>query len=198
MIAKEYQNRTILIVENSAKVRNRLYSILNQHFRNVYYAQNGCEGMEKIKEHSPDIIISGINIPCQNGLEVLKSVRSPLYTPIVIFITKSKAKEHILEALNLRVHGYLLKPFAIEELIQCIRNALESTFKIEDKRYKKLSSREFDVFIRLAKGMKPAQIAQELDIKAKTISTYRERIFEKMSFRSNADMTIYAVKNGLI
>jgi DNA-binding NarL/FixJ family response regulator len=66
------------------------------------------------------------------------------------------------------------------------------------KQYKILSEREYEVFIDLAKGLKPAQIAQKYEIKSKTVSTYRNRIFEKMSFKSNADLVKYAIKNNLV
>ena len=93
--------------------------------------------------------------------------------------------------------AYLIKPINIEILIKKIEESAKDFISL-DLRYKKLSVREYEVFLDLAHGLKPSEIARKYSIKAKTISTYRNRIFEKMLFKTNAELIAYAIKNKLI
>ncbi len=197
MINQEFSSMSVIVIEDNKETRKHLVDLLQIYFGTVLFAVDGCDGLKKIELLTPDIIISDIKMPCLNGLELVKKVRSKDYDPIVILSTAFSDKEYLLEALNIRVDAYLIKPINIDTLIKKIENSL-SHFTPLDLKYKKLSVREFEVFLDMAKGLKPSEIAFKYNVKAKTISTYRNRIFEKMSFSTNAELIAYAIRNKLI
>jgi DNA-binding NarL/FixJ family response regulator len=110
--------------------------------------------------------------------------------------------------------GYLMKDAAPEEIIRAIRTvarghryvsevtadllAQKLDQPVDEPMHEQLSEREFQVFCKLAQGRTPTEIAEELHLSVKTVSTYRARVLEKMHLKTNADLTLYALKNGLI
>lgn len=189
-------SKKLLIVEDDKMANRHLVEILEVYFKEVISFINGCEALDRIGVLLPDIIISDIRMPCLDGISFVKKVKNDSYRPIVILTSAFSDKEYLLEALDMQVDGYLIKPIDINKLLEKIQNAFDSYDNINPK-YKKLSSREYEVFLNLAKGFKPAEIASKYDVKAKTISTYRRRIFEKLGFTSNAELVSYAIKNKL-
>jgi len=187
---------TLLIIEDNHQTKEYLVEILKIYFKEVSSASNGCEALEIVKRMMPDVIVSDIKMPCLDGLSLIKKIKSDIYKPITILTTAFNDKEYLLEAINMKVDGYLIKPIDITLLLEKIDESL-SVFENINLKYKKLSSREYEVFLNLAKGLKPLEIALKYSIKAKTVSTYRRRIFEKMGFQSNADLISYAIKNKL-
>ncbi len=197
MALQNFLNLSLLIVEDNEQARKELNEVLSLYFQKIIFAINGCDGVEKIKYHKPDIIISDIKMPCLDGIEMIKKTKTSSYKPIIIYATAFSDRGYLLDALDIKVDAYLVKPINISLLLKKIEESLESE-RWRDVRYKKLSQREFEVFLDIARGIKPAQIAQKYNIKPKTISTYRNRIFEKMGFTNNAELISYALKNGLI
>ncbi len=197
MTSKKFSSMSVIVIEDNKETRKHLVDLLQIYFSTVSSAVDGCDGLEKIELLTPDIIISDIKMPCLNGIEMVKKVKTQSYKPIIILSTAFSDKEYLLEALDIRVDAYLIKPINIQILLSKIEESLYS-FVSSDLKYKKLSGREFEVFLDLAKGLKPSEIAVKYSIKAKTISTYRNRIFEKMSFTTNAELIAYAIKNKFI
>jgi len=196
MNQQHFSLMTLLIIEDNQQTKEYLVEILKVYFKEVSSASNGCEALKIIENIMPDIIVSDIKMPCLDGLSLIKKIKSDTYKPITILTTAFNDKEYLLEAINMKVDGYLIKPIDINLLLEKIKESL-STFENVNLKYKKLSSREYEVFLNLAKGLKPLEIALKYSIKAKTVSTYRRRIFEKMGFQSNADLVSYAIKNKL-
>lgn len=188
---------SLLVVEDDENTKKQLVELLKLYFSRVISAVDGCEGIEKIEEYYPDIIISDIKMSCLDGLEMVRKIKKQNYKPIVILTTAFSNQEYLLDALDVNVDAYLIKPIEIKRLMAKIEENIVLPEK-KDLRYKKLSKREHEVFLDLARGLKASEIALKYDIKPKTVSTYRKRIFEKMSFGSNADLVTYAIKNGLI
>lgn len=188
---------SLLIVEDDKNTRKHLVSVLDLYFNKVLVATDGCEGLEKIEMFAPDVIISDIKMPYMDGIEMIKQVKNELYRPIIIFTTAFSDQKYLLDALELKVDAYLIKPINIKILLDKIEDSLDS-LRVKDLRYKKLSAREYEVFLDLARGLKISEIAAKYNVKPKTISTYRNRIFEKMSFKTNAQLITYVIKNDLI
>ena len=197
MNQQKFSSLTLLIIEDDKQTREQFVEVLEIYFKNIVSAQDGCDALEKIKADMPDIIISDIKMPCLDGISLVKQVKNETYQPIVILTTAFSDKEYLLEAIDIKVDAYLIKPINIKQLLKKIDNAVES-FENINLKYKKLSIREYQVFLDLAAGLKPSEIAQQYDLKSKTISTYRSRIFEKMNFASNAELITYAIKNNLV
>jgi len=196
---KEIALFSVLLVEDYANSREHTKDILSLYFQNVYTAENGCQGLEIIETEKPDIIITDIKMPCLDGIEMIQKGKEQGYDPVVIITTAFSDKEYLLSAIDMKIDAYLIKPINISLLLEKIEESLPlKSDNYKDLRYKKLSAREYEVFLDLAKGLKAAEIAAKYNIKPKTISTYRNRIFEKMSFSNNADLVVYAIKNNLI
>ncbi|MEA3372451.1 MAG: response regulator transcription factor [Campylobacterota bacterium] len=202
-----YSSLSILIVEDMESVRNDLQEILTHYFGFVHSAKDGCEGLSAIEKYHPDIIISDIDMPCLNGLEMISEAKKINSHTIIICTTAFKDTDYMLDAIDLKIDGYLIKPVKVDELLVKIEDNLkhrvvekdgETTLLSSAQLHRELSQREYEIFMDLAKGIKPQHIAEKYGIKPKTISTYRIRIFEKMHMHSNAELTRYAVENNLL
>jgi len=194
---KAMLSMSVIVIEDDTNTKKQLVELLKLYFSKVISANNGCDGVKKIEEYKPEIIISDIKMPCLDGIEMIRKIKNKHYKPIVLLTTAFSEQEYLLGALDINVDAYLIKPIDIKILMQKITENLDIK-ESKDLRYKKLSKREYEVFLDLAKGLKSSEIALKYGIKAKTVSTYRNRIFEKMSFHSNAELVKYAVENDLI
>ena len=196
MNKESFPHLTLLIVEDNEDVKRILLDILASTFKEIKSASNGCEALEKINSFTPDIIITDIEMPCLDGISLIKKIKTNTYKPIVIVTSAFSNTQYLLEAIDIKVDGYLIKPTNVNLLLEKIKiasNSLEHT----NLKYKKLSAREYEVFLDISTGLKPLKIASKYNVKPKTISTYRQRIFEKMGFKSNAELVSYAIKNRL-
>jgi len=192
-----YKKLTILIVEDEKDAREALKSMLELDFKYIYEAENGCEGLEVYQKYKPDIILTDIQMPCMTGIEMLDEIRKNSAGVLAIFISAHSDVATLLQAIDLKINAYIVKPFLYKDILEKIDANLSSAM-IEGTLHKSLSQREFDVFIDMAKGIKPVDIASKYDIKPKTIGTYRKRILEKMSMDSNAELIKYAIKHRLL
>ena len=196
MNTEKLSTKTLVILEDELQAREYLYDILKLYFKEVISFCDGCEALDKIHDIMPDIVVSDIKMPCLDGISFMKKIVTKEYQPILILTTAFSDKEYMLDAIDLKVAGYLIKPINIDMLLDKIDNALISFDNINLK-YKQLSKREYEVFIDISKGLKPSEISIKYDVKAKTISTYRRRIFKKMGFSTNAELISYRIKNKL-
>ncbi len=197
-----YQNLSVLIVEDEDMVRDELEELLNIYFSYVHIAKDGCEGLELISKFHPDIIITDIEMPCMNGLEMMSEAKKLSINSVFIFATAFSDPEYLLSAIDNQAYAYLVKPIDFTKLFKKINELVQSddslTISSSKLLHKELSSREHEVFLDIARGIKPNNIAQKYDIKAKTVSTYRKRILEKMHLNSNAEIIRYSLKKDLI
>ena len=199
---KPYIDLSILVVEDEANTRVELVELLELDFGFVYSAQDGCEGLEFIEKFHPDIIVTDISMPCMDGLDMMKEAKKSANGSIFIFTTAFNDSKYVLDALDNHAYAYLVKPVQFDALLKKI-NELVTSYKLlnndsSEVLHKILSSREYEVFLDIAKGIKPNSIALKYDVKPKTISTYRKRILEKMRFNSNAEIIHYAITNNLL
>jgi len=193
-----YEFLSILIIEDDEKTRDYLRDILSIYFKSVYVAQDGCVGFKLFKEYLPDIVISDIKMPCMDGLEVLKNSKMIKPDTIAIVCTAFSNKEYLMSAIDIKIDGYIVKPIEISVLLDRIKLNISDRSVSNSQKHTILSSREYEVFLDIALGIKPVEIAEKFGIKPKTVGTYRKRILEKMNFSSNADIIAYAIKNNLI
>ncbi len=192
-----YKELTILIVEDDGEAREALRSMVELDFNYVYEAKNGCEGLELFQRYKPDIILTDIQMPCMSGLEMLREIRKNSHEVLALFISAHTEVDMLLQAIDLKIDAYITKPFIYKELLEKIEANLVCN-EIEGTRHKDLSKREMEVFIDMAKGIKPTDIACKYELKPKTVSTYRKRILEKLNMHSNAELIRYALRNQLI
>ena len=206
----------VLIADDHPVVREGLKQIVTETQDMVVAgeANNGQEVLNKIREGDYDVIVLDITMPGRNGMDVLRQLRSERPRLPVLILSIHSEEQYALRALRAGASGYLTKESAPDELVVAIRKvswggkyissslAEKLAFKLEVGReqapHETLSDREYQVMCRIASGKTVMEIAQELSLSEKTISTYRSRSLEKMKMKNHAELTYYAIKNQLV
>ncbi len=205
----------ILIADDHAVVREGLKQILTSvsGVIEIDGVADGNELMEKIKEKDYDVVVLDISMPGKSGLEVLKELKIVKPKLPVLMLSIYPEGQYAVRVLKAGASGYLTKDSASEELVNAVEKIYlgqkyitpslaeklaDFSWEGDKLPHEKLSDREFEVFKMFAAGKTVKEIAENLFISVKTVSTYKVRIFEKMNFESRADITSYAIKNKLI
>lgn len=206
----------ILIADDHAIVREGLKQIVAEEkdMTVLGEAENAGTLMNLLEKDKWDIVILDINMPGRNGLEILKDIKQ-LYPDLPVLILSMFSEEQYgLRAIKAGASGYLKKVSAPDELVQAIRRIVSGRKYITEtlaeklaenlsepkvnSLHEKLSDREFEIMCSIAQGKSAEEIANELSISVNTFYTYRNRILEKLSMRSNVEITQYAIRNKLI
>ena len=177
-------------------------------------AGNGQEVLQLIGKKDYDLVLLDISMPGRNGLEILKDLKSEKPKLPVLILSIYPEEQYAIRALRAGASGYMTKASAPNELILAIRKISEGGKYISASLAEKLayyldgdatkpphetlSDREYQVMLMIASGKTVTEIANELCLSVKTISTYRTHILEKMKMKNNAEMTLYAVQNKLV
>jgi DNA-binding NarL/FixJ family response regulator len=201
------------IVDDHAIVRSGLRQFFSEHvdLRVAGEAASGREAIDLVRNTELDVLVMDLSMPGQSGIDALAMIRAN----VGILILSAYPEEHY--ALNLirqGASGYLNKECDPMEIVNAIRTislgrrhitpavadllARQLDRKTDSAPHEQLSEREFQVFLKLAKGETAGDIAKALSLSVKTVSTYRTRLMEKMNLSSNSDLTYYALKNKLI
>jgi two-component system invasion response regulator UvrY len=206
----------IIIVDDHAIVREGLKQIVRQtdDMEVVAEAENGSDMLKILQEKTFDIVLLDISIPGRNGIDYLKDVKQLKPDLPVLILSMHPEEQFAMRALTAGAAGYLTKKSASRELIAAIRKVadgrkyvspefadkilMELDKDAEKPPYKRLSNREFEVMRRIASGETISEIAEGLNLSVQTISTYRSRILDKMNLKTSAELTYYAIKNGLV
>ncbi len=206
----------ILVVDDHAIVREGLKQILSdvEDMSVLAEAANGQEALDKIRRATFDVILMDISMPGRSGLEILKDIKGEHPKLPVLILSMHPEEQYAIRALRAGAAGYMNKASAPDELIGAIRKvsagrkyvspsvaeklAFELGTDSEKLPHEQLSDREYQVMLMLASGRTVSEIAEELCLSVKTISTYRARIMEKMNLKKNAELTLYAVEHRLL
>jgi DNA-binding NarL/FixJ family response regulator len=206
----------ILITDDHAIVRRGLRQILSETSDIVVgdEAENAHQLLELLPKNDYGVLVLDISLPGRSGFDILKQVKT-LRPKLPILIHSMHSEEQFaVRALKAGASGYITKESAPEELIKAIRKvhaggryvsaALGEKLAlglVEDSSkapHETLSDREYQVMYLIASGKMSKDIAQELSLSVKTVSTYRARVLEKMKMKTNADLTRYAIHNHLV
>ena len=203
----------IIIADDHAVVRKGLKQILMEMsgVKVVEEVDNGPALIEKITNDSFDFVVLDISMPGQSGLQALKEIKDRKPKLPVLILSIHPEEQYALRALKGGASGYITKDSAPEELVKAIQKILSGhkyiTQSITDKLvdnfgdklpHEHLSDREYEVFAMIAVGKTITDIGAELSLSVKTVSTYRSRIYDKMSMKSRTEITLYAIQNNLI
>ena len=206
----------ILIVDDHVMFREGLKQILAKHsdMRVVDEAGSGQEAMEKVLRHKLDVILLDISLPGRNGPELLSEIKKNKSDLAVLVLSMHPEDQYAIRMMKAGALGYMTKESAPEELISAIRKVATGRRYISSKLaeemavaldtntaklpHQLLSNREFQVMRMLASGKTLKDIADEIMISEKTVTTYRARILEKMKLKNNTEITIYAIENKLL
>jgi two-component system, NarL family, invasion response regulator UvrY len=206
----------VLLADDHYVVRKGLKQILS-HEKDISVvgeASNSEEIFSQQKNIYWDVIVLDIALPGKNGLDILIRLKGTNPESKVLMLSMYKDPEVVLRALRTGADGYLNKDSAPEELVHAVKEIwkgkryIGSTIDLEDDSgfddsscvnlHSRLSYREFQVLCLIASGYSLKQIAADLSVNIKTVSTYRSRILEKLNVKTNVELVHYAVKHKLI
>lgn len=206
----------ILIADDHAIVRKGLKLILQEQYPTATIGEvSDAESLVNATiQEKWDVVICDMNMPGRSGLDALNQIKHLSPGLPVLIISMYPEEQYALRVLKAGASGYLEKDTVHDDIVKAIEtvrlgkkfitptiaerlaNALDTD---NSKRpHETLSDREFDVFKLLATGKSVSEIGEQLSLSATTVSTYRSRIMDKMSMKSNADITRYALENSLI
>jgi two-component system invasion response regulator UvrY len=206
----------VLIADDHAVVRQGLKQILGETPGMLVAgeATNGQEVLDRVRAEAWDVVVLDISMPDRSGLDVLKVVRAERPQLPVLVLSMYPEDQYAMRVLKAGASGYLTKDSAAEELVKAIHKVVSGgryvsphlaeclAFEVGADSTKlpheSLSDREFQVLRLIAAGKSAKQMAMELTLSVKTISTYRARVLEKMRLGTNAELIHYAIQNHLI
>jgi DNA-binding NarL/FixJ family response regulator len=207
----------ILLTDDHAVVRHGLKQILADEFKKATFgeARNAQEALDKVWKENWDVVILDVTMPGRSGLEVLREIKKSKPKLPVLVLSMHPEGQFAVRVLKRGASGYMTKESAPEELVGAIKKVLAGGRYVSNSLaeklanylsggdaqkppQEKLSDREFQVLRLIASGKIVSEIAKELSLSVKTISTYRSRILEKMGMKNNAELMHYAMQHQLV
>jgi DNA-binding NarL/FixJ family response regulator len=204
-----------LLVDDHAIARNGVRLMLSSaiDISVAGEASNAQEAMQLVRSNDFDVAVVDITMPGKNGLDLLKSLRLEKPKLAVLILSTYSEEIYAVRALKLGASGYLTKDTSSADLIAAVRKAASGGKYVGPALMEKLASmiggggmsthealsnRELEVMKLIAAGESLVKIAESLHLSPNTVTTYRTRILEKMGMTTNAELTRYALENGLI
>lgn len=206
----------ILIADDHPVVRRGIKEIITNISDVIVVdeASNGSEVLSKVGAANYDVVLLDITMPGRTGIEILRQLKKEVPRLPILILSIHPEEQYAVRVLRAGASGYLTKESAPDELVVAIQKVLmggkyissslaeklASDLQSDDEQppHKNLSDREYHVMCMIATGKTVTEIANELQLSVKTISTYRSRILEKMKVKNNAGLTFYAIKNRLV
>lgn len=208
----------IVIVDDHPLVREGIRNVLLKSDLKIEIlgeASNAAELLKLLSKEVPDIVLLDITLSDRNGIDILQDLKKMYPKLAILILSMHSEKKFAIRALKAGASGYLNKTAVNEELVQAIRVivkqkkryintevgeelAAELSGEATDLPHKKLSDREYQVLVLIAKGKKVSEIADILSISVQTVHSYRSRIKDKMNMKSNAEFIRYAVEQELV
>ena len=208
----------LFVVDDHAIVRRGIVQVLSEHpdVQIVAEASDYAGLRNELKKHGePDVLVMDVGLPGKNGIDILKVLRDEYPRLKVLIVSMYPEDQYAVRAFRAGAFGYLNKASAPEKLLEALAQVVSgrkyvtpeiaqalienlNTPETDGAPHEKLSDREFQTLKLIASGKRLSDIAAELALSPKTVSVYRARILEKMSMGSNAELTHYAIKNGLV
>ena len=206
----------VLVADDHAVVRAGIRQFLetDHTIGDIGEAASGRETLEQLRLGRWDLLLLDISMPDRSGLDVLRQVRATHPATRVLVLSGFPERQYAVNVLRAGASGFLSKDSAADELLRAVKTVLEGRRYVssalaellvadldgdpQQPLHASLSEREFQILCKLAAGRAASAIADELCISVKTVSTYRSRVLQKMNFKTNADLTAYALHNGLI
>jgi DNA-binding NarL/FixJ family response regulator len=206
----------VILADDHAIVRDGLRLVLEAagDIEVVGEAENGEKVLQMLHEQTPNVLILDIAMPGLGGFDVLQRMMQKESKVAVLVLSMYPEEQYAMRFLKAGASGYLTKESASKQLVEAVYRVAEGKRYIspevasqlvdnligesEGKPHERLSDREYQVFMQIAGGKTNSQIAEQMNLSVRTISTYRSRILAKMRLSTNAELTHYAIKNGLV
>jgi len=206
----------VLLVDDHQLVRRGLAQLIHDTpgMEVAGEAGDGKDALDVLRSTQPDVVVLDLSMPGRGGLDVLQELRTQSPGSRVIILTMYPEEQYAIRSFREGAAAYLTKASAPEELIQAIRTVaagkryitpsvadrLATWLEDGDQRlpHESLSSRELQVLMRIGAGKEVKEVAGELNLSIKTVSTYRSRILQKMNLATNAQLIRYAIQHRLV
>ena len=206
----------ILIADDHAIMRDGLKQILVgcDDMQVVDEADNGSDALSKICQQKFDVVLLDMSMPGKNGIELIKQIKSEKPKLPILVLSMHKENQYAGRTLKAGASGYLCKDSASAQLVAAIRKVASGDIFISPeaaqdlalgvvigsnaKPHTLLSNREFQIFKLLASGSGITEIANQLNVSVKTISTHKTRMMLKMNLTNSASLIRYAIKHNLV
>ena len=208
----------ILLADDHKILRQGIKSLLEMHDNLTVIAEaaNGEEALQMARDTHPDLIIMDINMPNLNGIDATRRIKTEMPLIKILALSMHDDNGFLLNMLKAGASGYLLKDCASDELINAIsvimsnrkyispemvddmiRDYILQTDKVDLSAFSILTNREREVLQRLSEGNSTKEIAFDLNVSVKTIETFRHKLEEKLGLHSIAELTKYAIREGI-
>ena len=206
----------VLIADDHAIIRDGLKKILGDTDDMVVAgeATNGMQALEKVRERNWDLVVLDLSMPGRSGIELIKLIKSEKpKCPILIF-SMHPEEQYAVRALRAGASGYLSKEGDSDLILPALRKVAaggvyfsakvaellvsEAAPHAEALPHKRLSDREFQIFDRIVRGKSMTDIANELSLSIKTVSTHKSHIMTKMAMSTQVDLVRYAIAHHLL
>lgn len=207
---------SVLIVDDLDLVRTGIRHMLSdvETIDIVGEAEGGKEAVKLVKELSPTVVLLDLRMPDMDGLETTQKILNHSPKTKVLILTAYNDDIYPARLLHVGAAGYLTKNASMEELVKAIHEVnegkryispdiaqnliLKRLDDVDNKPFDRLSDRELQVSLLIAQGVKAPEISKKLNLSAKTINSYRYRIFEKLEVNGDVELALLAIKHGLV
>lgn len=204
----------ILIADDHFLVRKGLRQLLEENLALAKFdeAENGVEALDLARSRHYDLVILDFSMPGRDGLDLIRDLKDIDPSTNILILTILPEEQYALRAFRLGASGCINKAIDPGDLVEAIKTVLaghrylsakaselllEDVAKGAEEPHRRLSDREYQIFSMLATGKSVGEIADLLSLSAKTVSTYRSRLLEKMNLDNNAQLLSYAYHHGL-
>jgi two-component system, NarL family, invasion response regulator UvrY len=205
----------ILIVDDHAIVRQGLRQILMESDSTIFIKEADCgsDAIRQVRAGEWNVVVLDISLPDRNGIDILKQIKKEYPKIPVLMLSMHEEGLYAIRALKAGASGYITKQSAPAELMAAIHQvargrkyltatlaeAMADSLGADHERlpHETLSDREYQTLCLIASGKGLTDVAEEMRLSVKTVSVYRARLLEKMKLKNNAELTHYAIKNGL-
>ena len=207
----------VLIVDDQTLFRAGLAKLLgsDERIEVIGQAANGEEAVQRAGELSPDVVLMDLKMPNMDGVEATRQIRAQLPDMKILILTTFDADNHVLQALEAGVSGYVLKDSVAEAIVTSIQAVMSGervmagavanrvldmlTGAATPKEfYDGLTTREVEILKLLATGMANKQIAYRLKISEKTVRNHVSNMYQKLNIYDRSQAVLYAVRKGLV
>jgi DNA-binding NarL/FixJ family response regulator len=203
----------ILTIDDHEVVRAGVKGLFTSGSAIFGEARTGPEALTLVREQSWDVAVLDISLGGRSGLDVLKEIRGLAPRLPVLMLSMHAEEQYAMRAFKAGASGYISKASSRDELREAILKVIKGGRYIsaslaeklvfdlsgtEKQGHEGLSDRELEVLVLIGSGKTVSEIAEKLSLSDKTISTYRRRILDKMQLKTNAELTHYAIRNGLV
>lgn len=206
----------VILCDDHAMLRRGIRDTLSEAVDIKVVAESGSysEVREALRNHPCDVLLLDLNLPGRGGLEVLASVRESHPDVKTLIVSMFPEDQYAIRCLRAGAQGYLNKGGDPAELARAVRTVMQGRKYVTPEvaqmlveslnapadatLHDALSEREMQTLIKIGSGKRLADIAVELMLSPKTVSVYRSRLLEKLKLTNNAELTVYAIRNGLV